>query len=305
MIGNEFLRLAKLVTFSGPISYNSNGYAVLPSYTTKMIRANLQPLSKSRIQFQKEGTRYTDAYQFLSDFFVRVDTARATLGQYFIFPDNNYVLKVLSNNDYLPFGYLAMRHCEGEVVRDNRLTYDGVTLSLPYPQIEGPYAPLFDLITVAINSIQSITLTAIWAAQQELQPPLPYCAVSIERIDNTEIGNYTDLQPTFPVSRVTNTWRVLHVRYAFYSFDQISALNLLEEFKLNFPANNLQSNVLVISSLEDGSDVVIEKLYDDRTVFVAECVLKYNWIVQSVSTDPSSTYTIESVAFSLNVPPVN
>jgi len=304
MIGNEFLLPAKIARFSAPITYNSNGYAVIPAYTISNIRASIQSTKTSRVKFENEGTRYADFQNFLSDFFVQIDNKENTLGDYFIF-DNNKVYKILNQNNYLPFGMLGVNHCEGSVVRDNRLTYNGTTFSLPYPQLEGQYAPLFSCITLVSASVTSLSIPILWSCQQELQPPFPYCTVSILSVENLEIGNYTGFLTTPTLTQLTATQKVLHVRYAFYAFDQIQALNLREEFKLNFPKHNLKSDIFIVSSLSEGMDSVERILYEDRTVFCAECVLKYNWVVQQTDSSPEATNTIETVLYTLNYPPQN
>lgn len=302
MIGNEFLLLAKLARFSGPISYNSNGYAVLPPYTISNIRASIQPTKTSKIKFEKEGTRYADYQNFLSDFFVQIDNKEATLGDYFIF-DNNKVYKILTQNNYLPFGLMAVNHCEGAVVRDNRLTFDGTSFSLPYPQLEGPYGPIFACISIVTASVTSISLPVLWSCQQELQPPFPYCAVSIDAVENLEIATTQALLYSPAANLQTSSIKQLYVRYGFYAYDQVQAVNLREEFKLNFAANNIVSDVLVANCLEDNLDIVVEKLYEDRTIFAAECVLKYSWTVIETDFSADATATIETVLFTLNVTP--
>lgn len=299
MIGSEFLLPAKIARFSGPITYNDNGYAVLPAYTISPINASIQPTKTSKIQFANEGTRYADYQNFLSDFFVQIDQKENTLGDYFIF-DNNKVYKILNQNNYLPFSMLAVNHCEGVVVRDNRLVSDGTSLSLPYPELEGPYAPLFECIKIVPASVTSIVFPTLWSCQQELAPQPPYCAVKIGQIENLEVGMTYGLVSDPSLHQVTSTTKCLSVHYGFYAFDQLQALNLREEFKLNFQKHNIVSDVFVVTGLDSGMDIMFDKMYEDRTMFCAETVLKYNWVIKSSDFSPEATATIETILFELN-----
>ena len=45
MISPDDVQSLKLVSFTGGVTYNSNGYAVLPSYSIVNILASVQPLT--------------------------------------------------------------------------------------------------------------------------------------------------------------------------------------------------------------------------------------------------------------------
>jgi hypothetical protein len=90
----------------------------------------MQPLSKAKIQLMPEGTHYADWYQFITDYPVNVDNSYSSLGDYFIYNNNN-VYKIITSNNFLPFTKLYSNHIEGQIVRDNRITYNGTVLSIP------------------------------------------------------------------------------------------------------------------------------------------------------------------------------
>lgn len=306
-IYSAFLQSPQLVQFSGGITYNASGFAVLPSYSIITILASMQPASKANIRFNSEGTHYADWYEFLTDYPVNVDNSDNSLGDYFIY--NNNVYKIISSQNFLPFSSLVPNHIEGMIVRDNRLTYNGTTLSLPFPEIDGQYGSLFQLIAMVnscFNVNQPITsMTTLWSFQQELQPTFPYCTVTIEHvenIDNTNYNTYAVISGT--TTSINNISKQLIVKFSFYALDQIQALNCMEQFKLNYVNFSLNSELFQWMGFVEGGDSVHNALYEDRTIFNADCRMRFSWIVQQSSTDPTTTNTIESVAFSLSIPPV-
>lgn len=299
MIYSAFLVSTQLVQFTGSLTYDSNGFAVLPSYTVTPVVASLQPLEKSGIKFLPEGTHYGDYYEFLTDFPVNADSSDSDLGNYFIY-NNNLVYKIISSQNFLPFSSLVTNHCEGMMVKDNRLTFNGTNLSLPYPEIDGEYAPLFQLIAMVNSCFTSPTIPVLWAYQQEYQPSFPYCAVTIEDVENIDNTNYMGYDSTL-TTQYTNISKQLNVKFSFYALDQIQALNLMEQFKLNYVNYDLGSTLFSFIGFVDESNMVEKEFYEDRTVFKGDFRMKFSWIVQQTQ---SSTQTIETVAFTLSIPQV-
>ena len=297
MIYSAFLVSTQLVQFSGSLTYDSNGFAVLPSYTITPVVASLQPLSSRNLQFKPEGTHVADYYEFLTDFLVDSDSLLSSLGNYFIY-NNNLVYKIISSQNFLPFSSLSVAHAEGIMVRDNRLTFNGTILSLPLPQIDGEYAPLFELIAM-VNScfLSPNTITTMWAFQQELQPIFPYCAVSIETVENTDNTNYVGFDST-RTTQYTNISKQLVVKFSFFSQDQIQALNLMEQFKLNYNNYTFNTNQFAFIGFYEEPNGVEKDFYEDRTIFHADIRMRFSWIVQE---SQSSTQTIETTAFTLSI----
>lgn len=297
-LNNAFLQTAQLATFSGSISYNSSGFAVLPSYSISTIYASMQPLRRSEIRFLPEGTHYADYLQVLTDFPIYVDSTDSNLGNYFIY-NNNLVYKVISDQNFLPFYSMSSNHVETTVVRDNRMTYNGSVLSLPFPEINGTYAPLFELISMVNSCFVSPTITTLWAYQQELQPPFPYCTVTLDAVENIDNTNYVTIDAGNE-TLYTNISQQLIVKFNFYALDNITPLNLMEQFKLNYANYTLTSSQFQWIGFVEEANVVSEELYEDRTIFCATCRMRFSWIVQETA---SSTQTINSVAFTLSIPP--
>lgn len=298
-IYNKFLMATKLVQFAGSITYNSQGFAVLPAYTIIYINASMQPIKRSDLKFLKEGTHYADYYQVITDYPLNVDNLPTSLGDYFIY-NNNLVYKVISYQNFLPFVQLSVNHAESTIVRDNRMTYNGTVLSIPFPQIDNQYAPLFELIAM-VNSCFPFpaTITTLWAFQQELQPTFPYCTVTLETVENIDNTNYNSIDINSS-TLYTNISKQLVVKFSFYAFDQIQALSLLEQFKLNYVNFNLTSQLFQWIGFVEEHNPVIENLYEDRTIFNADVRMRFSWIVQQTQI---STQTIDTVAFTLSVTP--
>ncbi len=149
-------------------------------------------------------------------------------------------------------------------------------------------------------------ITTMWAYQQELHPPYPYATVAIDRIENIDNTNYTnlDLQTS---TLTTNISKQLIVDFNFYALDMIQALNIMEQFKLNYVNFNLTSPQFQWMSFmddkfESDQNEVRKILYEDRTIFNASIKMRFSWIVQQTST---STQSINTVAFTLTIPPVS
>lgn len=291
MIYDAFLQQTTLVRFSGGITYDSNGFAVLPSYTLIPILSSMQPISKSSIKFLPEGTHYASFLEFLTDYPVQVDNNLTTLGDYFIY-NNNKVYKIFSAQNYLPFSKLPPNHIEGLICRDNRITFNGSVLNIPFPEVDGAYAPLFELIAMVNSCFISPTITTLWSFQQELQPAFPYCTVTIENVSNVDNTNYMD-------SGTINISKQLIVKFSFYAYDMIQALNLREQFKLNYVNYTFNTTQFSFIGFVEEDNQIMNDLYEDRTIFNADVRMRFSWIVQETSTSS----TIESTAFTLSVSP--
>ncbi len=298
-IYDAFLQSTQLVQFSGGITYNSNGFAVLPGYTIRTILASMQPIRKAEIKFLPEGTHYADYLEFYTDFPVNVDNSDSSLGDYFIY-NNNLVYKIISSQNYLPFTQLFTNHIEGTIVRDNRITYNGTVLNIPFPEIDGEYAPLFELVAMVNSCFTSPTITTLWSFQQELQPAFPYCTLTIDHVENIDNTNYNAIYVD-TATLYTNISKQLVVKFSFYAQDQIQALNLMEQFKLNYVNYTLTSPQFQWIGFVEEFNSIENELYEDRTTFHADCRMRFSWIVQQTST---STQTINTVAFTLSIPPV-
>lgn len=297
MIYNLFQQITQLVTFSGSITYDSNGFAVLPSYAVSSIMSSLQPASKSDIKFLPEGTHYADYYEFFTDYVVNVDNLTNSLGSYLIY-NNNLVYKIISSQNFQPFVYMFGNHIEGIMVRDNRLTFNGTVLNLPLPEIDGEYGSLFQLIAMVNSCFTSPTINTLWSFQQELKPAFPYCTLTIENVENIDNTNYINLDVNSS-TLTTNISKQLIVKFSFYAQDQIQALNLMEQFKLNYAAFAFATNQLQFIGFVEESNPVENELYEDRTTFHADVRMRFSWIVQETAT---STQTINTVAFTLSIP---
>ncbi len=297
---NAFLQQPKLVQFQGNLTYNSKGFAVLPSYTIVTIPASMQPLTKKTLKFLPEGSHYSDYVSALTNFPVFVDTADTSLGNYFIYGKSPIVYKIISQQDFFPFGLLPTNQYETLIVKDNRLTYNGSTLNLPFPEIDGQYAPLFELITMVNQCFTTPAITTMWAFQQEYHPPFPFCAVSLEAVENIDNTNFVqlDLQSSTLTESVSNQ---LIVNFSFYSHDMVQCLNLMQQFKLNYVHYQFTSNRFSFIGFMEGSNEVMKELYEDRTIFHAEVNMRFSFIVQQQKT---STQSINTVIATLNIPPV-
>jgi len=295
MISPDDVQSIKLVQFSGGVTYNSNGYAVLPAYTIINILASVQPLTASEIRFLPEGTHYADFINILTDYPVDVDNTPSNLGDYFIWKNNVY--KIYSAQDYQNFSNYSTNHINTTVSRDNRLTYNGTVLNLPFPQIDDTFAPLYQLIALASSCFSSPSLTVLWGFQQELRPEFPYCMVNIEHIDNLENTNYTAINHSTSTAYQSKS-SVLTVNYKFYTYDKIQAQNLLEKFKINFESYTFTSNKIAYLGFDEGSNILNEELYENRTIFNGEVKMKFSLIVEQSQT---STMTINTAAATLSI----
>lgn len=252
-----------------------------------------------------EGTHYADYLWALTDFPITSDYSLSRLGNYIIY-NNNTVFKIISDQNFLPFVYLPPNHVETLVCKDNRLTFSGGVLSIPVPEIDGQYAPLFELITMVNQCFTAPPITTIWAYQQELQPLFPYCAVSIERLENIENTNYVnlDLQSS---TLTTNISQQLIVEFDFLALDMIQALNLAGQFKLNYVNYNFTTLQFGFMGFIDDKFVsdqseVVKTLYEDRTIFKTKVKMRFSYITEQTST---STQSIDTVLFTLSIPPVS
>jgi hypothetical protein len=144
----------------------------------------------------------------------------------------------------------------------------------------------------------------IWQCQQEIQPAFPYAVVSIESVENIDNTNWMGLT-TGPLTAYTSNSKQLIVKFSFYSFDQVQAVSLMEQFKLNYVNFQLDSELLQWMGFVEESNPIENRLYEDRTIFNADCRMRFSWIVQQTSTSSSATNTIETVAFSLSIPPIS
>lgn len=302
-----FLQPTQLAQFSGAITYNSSGFAVLPSYDIIWIYASMQPLKRSEIRFLPEGTHYADYLQTITNYPVYEDSDDNDLGNYFIY-NNNKVYKPISDQSFLAYPSMPSSHVETTIVRDNRITFDGTSLSLPVPQIDGQYAPLFEVIAMVNQCFATNTgytpsysspLTTLWSFQQELQPPFPYCTVTIENVENVDNTNnvYLDVSTQ---TQYTNISRQLIIKFSFYSLDMIQALNLMEQFKLNYANYTFSTEQFAFIGFVEESNNITEQLYEDRTIFNATVRMRFSWIVEQTNT---SNQTINTVAFTLSIPP--
>ncbi len=297
---SAFLQSTQLVQFSGGITYNSSGFAVLPSYDIIWIPASMQPIKRSDIRFLPEGTHYADYLQAITDFPVYEDSTDNNLGNYFIY-NNNLVYKIISDQNFLPFVYMPTNHVETTIVRDNRITYNGSVLSIPVPEIDGAYAPLFEVIAMVNQCFTSPSLTTLWSYQQELQPAFPYCTVTIDTIENIDNTNYVYLN-SGTNTQYTSVSNNLIIKFSFYALDQIQALNLMQQFKLNYVNYTFSTNQFGFAGFVEEPNDITEELYEDRTIFAANCRIRFSLIVQQTT---SSSQTINTVRFALSIPPLN
>lgn len=305
MIFNQYLQSVLLVQFDGGLTYNTNGYAVLPDYSITTIAASIQPLSKSEIRFLPEGTHYADYINIFTDYPVDVDNTESNLGDYFIW--NGFVYKIFSAQNYKQFVYFSTNHIECTVARDNRLAYDSETeeLNLPYPQIDDTYGPLFELITLCGTcfpvdnpgpGVYPYTIPIIWGFQQELRPAFPYCTVVIEHVEtleNTNYNAYNYQEQTAYQSKST----VLTVAYKFYTYDKIQAHSLMEQFKLNFENYTFTSDKIAYLGFADEDNILNEELYENRTIFNAAVRMKFSFVIQQTE---ETTMTINTAAATLS-----
>lgn len=295
MISADFLNPVTLVSFGGQmVTYDDNGYAILPSYTLSSIWASVQPLAKSGLKFMKEGTHYSDYISVYTDYDISADVTGVSLSNYII--NDNLVYKIVTDLNYKAFTALSTNHIETVLCRDNRITYNGTAISIPYPQFDSQFAPLFNLVKLAKDTTG---LTALWAFQQELRPMFPYCVVNIVGIDNVDNTNYKYYDDTRQAMAYSKS-HVLKVNYGFYAYDKIEALSLLETFliKLTNSPYISASNKLAYLSSAGSTNTVYEELYENRSIFHADCTVDFSFITEL--TDSTAT-TINKVAWSLSI----
>jgi hypothetical protein len=293
MISPDFLQVIKRVSFNQqPISYNNLGYAVLPSYSITSILASVQQADSSQLKFLPEGTHYSDYQNIYTDNDIYVDSTGVYLGDYFII--DNQVYKTLTNQNYKAYASLSTNHEEALLCRDNRLTYNGTTISLPIPQIDSVYAPMFNLIKLVASCFPA-GFNVLWASQQELRPAFPFCSVSIESVQDLESTNHEDYsQGTLTFSRSQG----LSVNFSFYSYDKIEAFSLIETFKLksaNSPYATSQSLAMISTSNESSS--ITSELYESRSIFCGKVNCNFSL---EVAVGQASSQTIDKVAFTLS-----
>jgi len=251
-------------------------------------------LASSEIRFLPEGTHYADFINILTDYEVDVDNSPTNLGDYFIYNSNVY--KIFSAQNYKNFTSYTTNHISTTVARDNRITFNGTVLNLPFPQIDDTFAPLYQLIALASSCFSSPTLTILWGFQQELRPNFPYCMVNIENVQNLENTNYTAINFQSNTSYKSKS-TVLTVSYKFYTYDKVQAHNLLETFKINFESYNFTNDKIAFLGFEDGLNILNEELYENRTIFNGEVRMKFSLIIEQTET---STMTINTAAATLS-----
>lgn len=298
MISADFLQRIKLVDFSGAISYNENGFAVLPPYEIKNILASVQPASKSEIRFLPEGTHYADFIEILTDYPVDVDNSPDNLGDYFIYKNNVY--KIYSSQNFQDFASFSTNHIETMVVRDNRIKYDQETntINIPFPEIDSNFLPLFDLIKmVNFCFVGPSTMPVFWGFQQELRPNFPCAMVNIDEVINSEITSFKGL--TQDSKAVENIERELVVSFHFYAYDKITAFTMLEKFKLLRSGFVFTTNKFICSNYNSRINEVVQELYENRTIFHGYCDLRFSFIVENISTETSNL--IETLVATFNV----
>jgi len=294
LIYNGFLQRILLIRFNGGITYNDQGYAVLPSYINIPIDASVQPLSMSEIRKLKEGTHYADYVTIDTDFPVDVDNTEYNLGDYFIY--NNRVYKIMSSQQFTQFEMLPNRQTETTVARDNRLVWDEKkqTINLPYDEIDTDFACFFDFITVVNNVFKlyapkpakPFTLTVLWMNQLELRPAFPFCAVNIEKITPLSITNYNqyDSQTNTLTTSRTNE---LVVSFNFYTYDRLQTINLMENFKIYHEQFRYgetlpkYANKIGFMGFDPAYDAMGEEVYENRTIFSGRLVAKYSFIAEA------------------------
>lgn len=295
MINPDDLQQIKLVSFNGAVTYNTQGYAVLPEYEIKTILASVQALSKSEIRFLPEGTHYADYINIFTDYPVDVDNSPTNLGDYFIWKNNVY--KIYSAQNYQNFENYSTNHIETTVARDNRITYNGSIISIPFPQIDSTFAPLFDLISMAASCFTSPELTILWGFQQELRPDFPYCMVNIDAVENLEGTNYDEIDLETE-TLYTSQSKCLLVTYHFYAYDKIQVFTLMEKFKLNRVNFNFSSDKISFMGFTQESNKLNEELYENRTIFHGGVQMRFGLIVQQTQ---ESTQTIDFAAYTLSL----
>ena len=293
MISADFLQSILKISFNHQsITYNSNGYAVLPSYTVTPILASVQQADSSMVKFLPEGTHYSDYQNVYTDDDVYVDTTGVALGDYFII--SNQVYKIVSNQSYKEYATLSTNHEEALICRDNRMTFNGTTLNIPFPQIDSAYAPMFNLIKLVASCFPT-GFNVLWAFQQELRPAFPYCIVSIESVQDVENTNHEEFHNnTLTYSRS----QVLSANFNFYSYDKIEAFSMMEKFRIdgmNSPYAVSQS--LAYLSTSHSASNINSELYENRSIFHGSVNMNFSL---EVSLDKSSSQTIDKVAFTLS-----
>jgi hypothetical protein len=291
MIYGGFLQLLKLVRFNGGVSYNAQGYAVLPSYRIIPIEASVQPLSMSEIRKLPEGTHYADYVTIDTDYPVDVDNTEYNLGDYFIY--QNRVYKIMSSQQFTQFELLPNRQTETTVARDNRLKWDNTTqtINLPYPEIDTDFACFFDFINIVnyVFNTSTQTLTVLWMNQLELRAPFPFCAVNIEKVESLDITTYKDYDAN---TNNLNTSRTnqLEVSFNFYTYDRLQTVNFMENFKLKHESfqygitQTQYNNKIGFLGFNPAYDAMSEEVYENRTIFSGRLLAKYSFISQSSKT---------------------
>lgn len=288
MISLDDLQQIELVTFNGAISYNEQGYAVLPSYTITNILASVQALTSSGLKFLPEGTHNSDYINILTDEIINVDNNNS-LGNYFIW--NNLVYKIVSCQNYQNFLNYSTNHISSIVSQDNRLLYDGTNISLPFPQIDDIYAPLFELVHFAKSATNN--LTTLWGFQEELRPNFPYCVINILDVRDMENTNYEAYNYEEKV-QYTSRSTVLRVSFRFYTYDKIQAHSIMQSFKLKSLNYNFSSPRFAYLGLDTESSLLSQELYENRTIFHSDTVINFSLIVEDLEISTMSIDTVTS-----------
>lgn len=298
MISPDFLQSLLLVQFSGGITYNPNGFAVLPEYTVVPILGSVQSVPSSEIRFLPEGTHYADFWEVFTDYNVDVDNTPTNLGDYFIW--QTYVYKIYSAQNYKNFSNMSTNHIATKIARDNRLIYADGSLNLPYPEIDSVYVPLFELIAMVNSCFTSPTIPTLWGFQQELRPNFPFCMVNIEDVQNLEVTNHNVLNDAGS-NQYQSISKALIVNFHFYAYDKIQAFTLMEKFKFNRGNYLFSSDMIGFAGFVDQTDLLNEELYENRTIFHGEVRLRFNFVEQQIASSGFST--IQTVIQTLNIQP--
>lgn len=280
MISNIFLQKVNIVKFDGELSYNDNGFAVLPPYEIKLIKASMQPMDASELKFLPEGTHYADYMNIYTDVSILADLSKSRLGNYFIWDD--LVYKVVSSQDYRQFKAFWVRHVEIRAYKDNRLTYDSFTntISLPYPEVDNRYAPFFEFIKLG-KQFFDLDIPVFWAYQQEAKPDYPYCTVNILSSQLLAVTPSVEMNRLLNEKKTTKQ-NILTVRFTFYGEDQFQCSNFVDKFSIYVSQFNFSYSNIAFFGFNDDNVSYNETLYETRTIFSAAMDFNFHYITTDV-----------------------
>jgi hypothetical protein len=226
-----------------------------------------------------------------TDYPLKVDSTGVSVSDYIIF--NNLVYKIISDLDYQHLTAMQTNHVATLLCRDNRISYNGTSISIPYPEIDSQFFSFFNLIKLAKDTTG---LTALWAFQQELRPAFPYCVVNIVDVDNIENTNYTTLDGSgnFVYSKAS----VVQVTFGFYSYDKIEAFTYAQMFLVKMERSQYMPNDTKLKYMSSTfNTTVIEELYENRSIFRFEVTMTLNAVCELSDTN---TTTINTIAYQLS-----